>query len=64
VKSELANCLLTQGTFKKNLVGGSPHLRYIRVCHCLPMVDRAMQKLKQIVDDHAKKLTKPSVPLK
>jgi hypothetical protein len=35
VASELASCLLTQGTFKKS---------YRRVCRRLPAVDRALQK--------------------
>jgi hypothetical protein len=45
VKSRLANCLLTQGTFK-NRAGGRPH-------H--PVVDRALQK-KHIANDHGQKL--------
>ncbi len=59
VKSELASCLLTQGTFKKSLI----HC-YRKACRRCPGVDRALQKDTPIADDHAKKLSEASVSLK
>jgi hypothetical protein len=52
VKSELASCLLTQGTFKKRAR-----------CH-RPVVDRVLQKNTHIADDHGKKLPESIVSLK
>jgi hypothetical protein len=49
---------------QEELVGGRPHHRYRRVCHHLPVVDRALQKHTQIGDDHAKKLLETNVSLK
>ncbi len=63
VKSELASCLLTQGTFKE-LVGGRPEHCYIKACHRRPRVDRGLQINTHIADEHAKKLPETSVSLK
>ncbi len=41
VKSELASCLMTKGTFKKSLQGVAPTIIiYIKACCCLPRVER------------------------
>jgi hypothetical protein len=46
---------------QEELVGGCPHLHYIKACHRHPRVDRALQKNTRIADDHAKKLPEVSV---
>jgi hypothetical protein len=61
MKSELASCLLTQGTFKKSFY---PHHHYIKACPSCPVVDRALQKNTRIADEHANKLSEASVSLK
>ncbi len=63
-KRHKGKLLVDPGHLQEKLVGGCPHHRYIKACHCRPRVDRALQKNTRIADDHAKKLPEVSISLK